>query len=73
MWHFVVLLSHNEKKCFLRRNLATTLPLKSNLSEKFQSVNAIDVSGVKIFSYGYLQEFKNICFASALRMQFLGV
>ena len=40
----VALLSYIERKCFLKRNLATILPLKSKLSGKFQSFNTIDGS-----------------------------
>ena len=40
----VVLLPDIERKCFLKRNLATILPLKLKLSGKFQSFNAIDGS-----------------------------
>ena len=40
----VVLLSYIERKYFLKRNLATILPLKSKLSRKFQSFNTIDGS-----------------------------
>ena len=38
----VVLLSYIKRKCFLKKNLATILTLKSKLSEKFQSFNTID-------------------------------
>ena len=38
----VILLSYIERKCFLKRNLATFLPLKLKLSRKFQSFSPID-------------------------------
>ena len=39
-----ILLSYIDKKCFLQRNLAIILPLKSKLPEKFQSFSTIDGS-----------------------------
>ena len=36
-------------------------------------IKASYVSGVKKVSYGYLQEYIDICFASALRIHFLDV
>ena len=40
--YFIVILFYIEKRWLLMRNLATILPLKSKLSEKFQLFNAID-------------------------------
>ena len=37
----VVLASYIERKCFLKRNLVTMLPLKSKLFRKFQNFNPI--------------------------------
>ena len=39
---FFVILFYTERKWLLMRNVATTLPLKSKLSGKFQHFNAID-------------------------------
>ena len=41
---FIVIFLYTERKWPLKRNLATILPLKSKLSGKFQSLNAIDGS-----------------------------
>ena len=40
--YFIAILFYIERKWLLTRNLATILPLKSKLSEKFQRFNAID-------------------------------
>ena len=41
---FMVILLHIKTMWRYKRNLATILPLKSKLSEKFQRFNAIDKS-----------------------------
>ena len=52
----VVLASYIERKCFLKRNLATMLPLKSKLFRKFQNFNPIGGS-IKILK---IDEFSKI-------------
>ena len=41
---FIVSLPYIDRRCLLKKNFATILPLKSKLSGKFQSFNATDAS-----------------------------